>query len=174
MNKNLVKKWLVVKIKPNSYDMAIRNLERQGFEFFGPKMKITIKKENKFIYKDILVFPGYIFVGVDRQSSTWTKINNTYGVSKVLVSNNKPCEISNDIILALKNRYEDNIKPIVKERLKNGDTIKFINGPLVDLIAKIEAIDDNSRIWVILEAMGEYKKLKIRQTKKMDIIKVSM
>ena len=80
MNQNLIKKWLIVQIKPNSYDLAARNLERQGFKTFLPKMKTTIKKEKKFINKDVLVFPGYMFVGVDLQNSYWAKINSTYGV----------------------------------------------------------------------------------------------
>ena len=53
MNEKFVKKWFVVQIKPKSYDLAYRNLERQGFEAFAPKMRITTKKENKFINKDV-------------------------------------------------------------------------------------------------------------------------
>ena len=34
MSQNLAKKWLVAQIRPNSHDLAIRNLERQGFEVF--------------------------------------------------------------------------------------------------------------------------------------------
>ena len=67
MDQNLFKKWFVVQIKPNSGDLAVRNLERQGFETFGPKMKITIRKNNKFFNKEVLVFPGYIFVGIRHQ-----------------------------------------------------------------------------------------------------------
>ncbi len=172
MTKKFIKKWVVAMIKPNSYEMALRNLERQGFELFGPKMKITIKNKNKFINKDILVFPGYIFVGVDKQTPFWTKINYTYGVSKVLGFKDTPYEISNDIILELKNRYEDNTKSIINEKLNIGDKVKFIHGPFVDLIANIEAVDENNRIWVILEVMGKYRKLKLQQKENIDIIKV--
>ena len=104
MKQNLVKKWLIVQIKPNAYGLGIRNLERQGFETFLPKMKVTIRKEERFIYKDVFVFPGYIFVGIDKLNLNWAKINSTYGVSKVLVFNNKPSEISHDLIIALKNK----------------------------------------------------------------------
>ena len=38
-----VKKWYIVQIKSNSYDLAVRNLERQGFETFLPKNEVTIK-----------------------------------------------------------------------------------------------------------------------------------
>lgn len=172
MSENLLKKWLVAQIKPNSYDLAFRNLKRQGFEVFIPKMNITIRKEKKFINKDSYLFPGYLFVGVDKQSFNWTKIQSTYGVSKLLVFNNKPSEISHDIIMALKNRYEANIDLSLKENLKKGDIIKFNSGPFSDLIAKIEGVSDKNRIYVLLEVMGGRRKLKVNLKEKINFAKV--
>tara|TARA_A100001015_G_scaffold320980_1_gene449476 strand:- start:665 stop:1183 length:519 start_codon:yes stop_codon:yes gene_type:complete len=172
MSQRLVKKWLIAQIKPNSYDLAIRNLERQGFEVFLPKMEITTKKENRFIYKNVFVFPGYMFIGFDPQKFNWTKINSTYGVSKVLVFNKKPSEISYDLIVGLKQRYQVNGDPIPKEILQKGDVIKFNSGPFVDLIARIENVDETNRIWVLLEAMGGYRRLKLQQTGKLKYNKV--
>ena len=103
VNQEFKKKWLVAQIKPNSHDLAVRNLKRQGFETFLPKVRTTIKKENRFINKDVFVFPGYVFIGIDLQNSNWTKINSTYGVSKLISFNNKPSEIPLDLILAIKN-----------------------------------------------------------------------
>ena len=110
MKQNLEKKWVIVQIKLHSYDLASRNLERQGFEIFLPKMKVAIRKETKFITKEVFVFPGYMFVGVDQKSSNWTKINSTYGVSKLLTFNNKPSVIPLGLIVALRDRYENNIR----------------------------------------------------------------
>ena len=171
MKQNEVKNWLVAQIKPQSYDLAIRNLERQGFETFLPKMKTTIKKEKKFINKYAPVFPGYIFVGVS-QNSNWVKINSTYGVVKVLFFNEKASHISHDIILTLKNRYETKINQKPKENPKVGDAIKFNSGPFVDLIARVEALDKQDRIFLILEAMGGNRKLKLQQTERMNFFKL--
>lgn len=172
MKKNIEKKWVIVQIKPNSYNMAVRNLERQGFETFVPKMKVTTRKENRFIYKDAYVFLGYMFVCVDVQRGNWTKIKNTYGVSKLLVFNNKPCVISHEIIMELKDRYEVNITPSYKETYKKGDFVKFRGGPFFDLIAKIEEFGNKNSIYVLLEFMGSYKKLKLNLNKNMNLIKV--
>ena len=161
MNQNLVKTWCIAQIKPNSYCYAIQNLERQGFETFLPKIKITQRKENKFVVKNVYVFPGYMFVCFDPHTISWTKINSTYGVSKILTFSNKPAEISSDLILELKNRYEINSNLMSKENLRKGDCIKFFSGPFTDLIGKIESIDENKRIWVLLEAMGGHQRLKL-------------
>jgi len=172
MNQNLVKTWCIAQIKPNSYCYAIQNLERQGFETFLPKIKITQRKENKFVVKNVYVFPGYMFVCFDPHTISWTKINSTYGVSKILTFSNKPAEISSDLILELKNRYEINSNPTRKETLKQGDFIKFFAGPFADLIAKVESVDEKNRIWILLEAMGGYQRLKLQKDKKNQYNKV--
>ena len=166
MNQSLDKKWFIAQIKPNSYNTAIQNLERQGFETFLPKMEITQRQKNKFVVKNVYVFPGYMFVSFDPHIITWTKINSTYGVSKILAFNKKPSEISSDLILELKTRYEINSNPTQNEKLQKGDSIKFYTGPFTDLIAKVESADEKSRIWILLEAMGGYQRLKLQNVEK--------
>ena len=171
MIKSLNKKWFIAKIKPNSYTSAIQNLERQGFEIFLPQMEITQRQQNKFVIKNVFVFPGYMFVSFDPRIIAWNKINSTYGVSKILGFNNKPSEISSDLILELKARYEININITQNETLQKGDAIKFCSGPFTDLIAKVESVDENKRIWVLLEAMGGYQRLKLQNSEKINKIK---
>ncbi len=168
----LTQKWCIAQIKPNSYNSAIQNLERQGFETFLPKMEITQRQENKFLVKNVYVFPGYMFVCFDPHTITWSKINSTYGVSKILTFNKKPSEISSDLILELKNRYEINSNPMQKEKLQKGNSIKFFTGPFADLIAKVESVEENNRIWVLLEAMGGYQRLKLQNDEKNQYNKV--
>ena len=172
MNESLDKKWCIAQIKPNSYHTAIQNLERQGFQIFLPKMEITQRKENKFVVRNAYVFPGYMFVCFDLHSMTWTKINSTYGVSKILTFNKKPSEISSDLILEMKIRYEINSNPTQKEKLQKGDSIKFSSGPFSDLIAKVESVEAKNRIWILLEAMGGYQRLKLKNVKKNQYNKV--
>ena len=167
MSQSLDKKWYIAQIKPNSYHSATQNLERQGFETFLPKMKITERQENKFLFKNVYVFPGYMFVCFDPHIIPWTKINSTYGVKKILAFNKKPSEISSDLILQLKRRYEIEGNSRRKEKLQKGDSIKFYLGPFADLIAKVESVDENNRIWVLLEAMGGKRKLKLQNFQKL-------
>ena len=64
-------------------------------------MDITKRQKNKFVIKNVFVFPGYMFVCFDPHIINWNKVNSTYGVSKILSFNKKPSEISSDFILAL-------------------------------------------------------------------------
>jgi len=166
MKKSLDKKWYIAQIKPNSYLSAIQNLERQGFETFLPKMEITERQKNKFVIKNVYVFPGYMFVCFNPRILTWTKINSTYGVSKIITFNKKPSEISSDLIIEIKNRYEINSNQTQEEKLHKGDSIKFHKGPFANLIAKVESTDEKSSIWVLLEVMGGYQRLKLQNNEK--------
>jgi transcriptional antiterminator RfaH len=158
------KKWFIAQVKPNCYDLASINLQRQGISIFMPKIKYTERKENKFKVKEKHLFPGYIFVNFNPFIFTWTKINNTYGVSKILVFNKKPAEISTDFVLELMSRYSLNRVLSENKNLKEGDTIKIDNGPFADLIAKVHRVKENNRIWVLLEYMGGIRKLKLKKT----------
>ena len=156
------KKWLIIQIKPNCYNIANRNLERQGFETFVPKMRVTIKTNNKFLTKETYVFPGYIFVYFNPNEPFWKKINNTYGVLRVLTFNKKPEEISNDMILQIKNRYNLKKFESKSENLEKGDFIKMYTGPFADFFAKVESIEKNNRIWFLLEYEGKMQRLKFK------------
>ena len=166
MNQNLDKKWFIAQIKSNSYHIATENLERQGFETFLPKMEITQRQKNQFVVKSVYVFPGYMFVCFDLHFISWTKINSTYGVSKILTFNKKPSEISSDLIHELKIRYERNSNPTQKKKLQRGDSIKFSSGAFTDLIAKVESVEEKNRIWILLEVMGGYRRLKLQNVEK--------
>ena len=172
MNKNKLKKWFIIQLKPNSYVMATRNLERQGFETFLPEMSITIKKNNRYISKKIHLFPGYMFVCFDPNYLKWNLINSTYGVSKILSFNNKPAVISPDLILALKYRYSPNESLSGNENLEKGDRIKMITGPFVNFFAKVENVEGSNRIWILLENAGVIQKLKLENRLNIDFNKV--
>ena len=131
-------------------------------------MNITQRKNNKFLLKNVYVFPGYIFISIDEDIFSWTKINNTYGVSKILVFNHRPAEVSSDIIIQLKNKYKYEDNSFANQNIQKGDNIKVQTGPFVDLIAKVKNVTDNNRIWVLLKYMGRTSKLKLQKT---DIIK---
>ena len=40
------------------------------------------------------------------------------------------------------------------------------------MIAKVESVDENNRIWVLLEAMGGYRKLKLQKNESIKYDKI--
>jgi transcriptional antiterminator RfaH len=62
MEHDCAKNWYLIQFKPNSHQIAARNLIRQGFEIFLPLQEITKRKDTKFTNVLRPLFPGYMFV----------------------------------------------------------------------------------------------------------------
>ena len=83
-------KWFLVQLKPNSAQIAKRNLERQGFRVFNPTRLITKRASSKFVDKHEQLFPGYMFVSFDPEDGRWQAINSTFGVARLVQFGSMP------------------------------------------------------------------------------------
>ena len=76
--------WFLAQLKPNSIQIAERNLHRQGFTTFTPMLEETRQRRGKFVRAATTMFPGYTFVAKDETARWWRAINSTYGVSRLV------------------------------------------------------------------------------------------
>ena len=81
------KEWFILQFKPNAHHQAAKNLTRQGFETFLPLHDTTSRKSSRFISTSRPLFPSYMFIAFNRTDTKWHKINNTYGVSRLVTFN---------------------------------------------------------------------------------------
>ena len=153
------KEWFILQFKSNSHHQAAKNLNRQGFETFLPLHDTTSRKLSRFINTSKPLFPGYMFIRFDRAESEWHKINNTYGVSKLITSNSKLQSIPTKFVDQLMKRYDllGNLIPIKK--LKKGDQVKVLNGPFANFVAIVEKYEADQRIWILMDLMGRKSKI---------------
>lgn len=151
----MAQNWFLVQVKPNSHNIAKRNLQRQGFEVFCPKQKVTQRRSGRFVEVEQLLFPGYIFVGFETGSSPWRSINSTYGVSKLVsFRGGEPEQVPNSLIIGLKSRCGDDSVLRNDLELKSGSMVRFASGPFADFVASIETIESDQRAWILMDMMG--------------------
>ena len=157
------KSWIVARNKTNQDKIALINLELQNFEFFQPKFKTISRVRNKF--KEIIkpVFPGYIFIAINLEEKNWHKINNTRGISRILVFGNEIPLIHCKLIKELKYRFSLNNTPKVVDPFEIGMNAEITNGPFAELIGKIEEIDADQRIWILLDILGNQTRVSINK-----------
>ena len=153
------KDWFILQFKSNSHHQAARNLNRQGFETFLPLHDATSRKLSRFINTSKPLFPGYMFIKFDRAESDWHKVNNTYGVSRLLTFNSILKPIPTKFVDSLMKRYDSSGKLIPIEKLKNGDQVMVLKGPFANFIATVEKYEDDQRIWVLMDLMGRKTKI---------------
>jgi transcriptional antiterminator RfaH len=155
--------WIVARNKPNQDKIALINLERQNFEFFQPKFKTILRARNKF--KEVIkpVFPGYIFVAINLEEKNWHKINNTRGISSIIVFGNEIPLVRCELIKELQHLFSLNNDPKTADRLRVGMNAEITNGPFAQLTGKIDEINANQRIWILLDVLGTQTRVSINK-----------
>ena len=153
------KEWFILQFKANSHRQAIRNLNRQGFETFLPLHDTTSRKLSRFINISKPLFPGYMFIRFNRVESEWHKINNTYGVSRLITFNSNLKSIPTSFVDNLMKRYDSSGKLMPIQKLKKGDQVTVSTGPFANFIATVEKYEDDQRIWVLMDLMGRKTKI---------------
>ena len=150
----LSKEWFILQFKPNSHHQAVKNLKQQGFETFLPLNASTSRKASRFVTSTKPLFPGYMFISFDKTELKWQKINNTYGVSRLITFNSILKSIPTTFVEDLKRRYDLSGKLIPIKKLNKGDQVKLLNGPFTNFIATVEKYETDQRIWILMDIMN--------------------
>lgn len=153
--------WYLLQTKPNAHIIACDNLKRQGFDVFLPLKIKTFKKNQKFINKTVPLFPGYLFMGAQIDPIRWTSINGTRGISRAVTLDGNYRPVSNHIIDGLKYRCDEhNIIQGLNDIVK-GDRVKIDKGPFAEFICTVDKIDDDRRVWVLIDLIQKQTRTKI-------------
>jgi len=145
MNQDSKKIWSAVTIKPNQSRKAEANLSQQGFSYLAPKINVTKRQQNRFINKSELLFPGYIFVLINTDSSDVRKVQSTHGISNIIRVGNRIGEIPEPFIQTIKSSFVLNHN-FHAETLAPGQQVKIIKGPFAGLIGKLSQVDTSARV----------------------------
>ena len=107
------------------------------------------------------MFPSYIFIAVNLEEINWHKINNTRGISRIVAFGNKVPIINNKLIDELKYRFPGDRNPKSINTFQVGMNAEIKTGPFAELSGKIDAIDTDKRIWILLDILGTQTRVSI-------------
>lgn len=150
----LAESWFLAQIKPNSHEIARRNLTRQGFALFLPLSEETRRTGSGFTTKRRPLFPGYLFVRLDISGGHWRAVNSTYGITRLVSLGNSPTPVPDDLVNRLMARCDSAGLLQPAPEMQIGDEVQFTKGPFAHLVATIEQIAPDKRIYVLLDLMG--------------------
>lgn len=154
--------WFLAQVKPNGTDLALRNLSRQGFTSFLPR--IAPGPDARTV-KPRPLFPGYVFVAFDPDGGRWRSINSTQGVSRLVQFGDRPAPVPQDIIDGLRARCDDAglFHPPI-HRFQSGDRVEVTSGPFADFTATVIELDADRRVWVLMDLMGRATRMRLTDT----------
>ncbi|MED5274508.1 MAG: transcription termination/antitermination NusG family protein [Pseudomonadota bacterium] len=126
--------WIVAQTKVRQEKKAENNLKNQGFNCYLPVIITKKYAKNIWVKTQEVLFSRYIFIKFADYQHNISKINNTFGISKLLVNHETltPYTIKDNYIDQIKSKINTN-NPIEINNLQKGDKIKITKGALSNL-----------------------------------------
>ncbi len=146
--------WFAAQCRPNSAQIALRNLARQGFPTFFPQEDGTRRSRGRFVPVLKPLFPGYLFVRFDPAEGHWRAINSTQGLTRLVSFGTAPAPVPEALVSGLMQRCDASGKLQPPPTLAPGDTVQVTTGPFADFVARVETLGADERIWVLFDLMG--------------------
>lgn len=155
--------WFLAQLKPNSAQIAKRNLERQAFETFLPLEETTQQRSSRFVTARRPLFPGYIFVAFSAAQGCWRTVNSTQGITRLVSFGRAPAPVPDGLVDGLKARCDSMGKLVAASALATGDAVTFTKGPFSDFVGEVEKIDADRRVWILMDLMGGQTRVKAEE-----------
>ena len=149
--------WYVIQTLVQDELRAKEHLLRQEYDVFLPLFgRVAIQRGAKKIILKAL-FPGYLFVQFDPETTAWRSINGTRGVRQILRSGDTPSPIDGSVIQSIQARLDkfgvmlqdgfEQWKHLIGERV-------LITGGVFDKQMGTCAWADGERVKILLAILG--------------------
>ena len=151
-----MKHWYLIKTKSKQEDIAIFNLENQNFHVYCPYALIRNKNE--------VLFPGYIFIQLDKDTQNWSPIRSTKGVLYFVRFGLSYAKIPDNIIEFIKTNQLNTAEKLKNiNKFKSGDKVQITDGVFKNCIAIFKSYKSDERVILLMNLLGQQQKLTIKQ-----------
>jgi len=151
-----MKHWYLVKTKSKQEDIAILNLENQNFHVYCPYALIRNKNE--------VLFPGYIFIQLDKDTQNWSPIRSTKGILYFVRFGLSYAKIPDNIIEFIKTNQLNTAEKLKNiNKFKSGDKVQITDGVFKNCIAIFKSYKSDERVILLMNLLGQQQKLTIKQ-----------
>lgn len=148
--------WFVVYTKAREEQVAVENLERQGFEAYCPTVANTKRRKGQLVAKIEPFFPRYIFLNFDLVSDNWAPLRSTRGVSNIVRFGGVPQQVPVSLVAALQsNENSDKLQEVKPKTWKLGDSIEIEQGPFAGYKCIFQSERGADRVTVLLNIIGK-------------------
>ena len=151
-----MKSWYLIKTKSRQEHVAIKNLENQDYSTYCPT--VTIKN------KHVVLFPGYLFIYLDKENENWLPIRSTKGVLNFVRFGLNFAQVPDTIIKFLKaNELINKEKLNNLNRFKSGDKIQITDGVFKNCVAIFKSSKPQERVLLLMNILGQQQSITIKQ-----------
>jgi transcriptional antiterminator RfaH len=146
--------WYLVHTKPRQEDVALANLQRQGYECYLPQMRIERIRRRKAEIATEPMFPRYLFIRLDSsdQGKSWSPIRSTLGVSQLVHFGARAAKVDDALVELLRQREQ--AMPL-DAMFHSGDSVVVTDGPFAGIEALYQTADADRRAFILLEILSK-------------------
>lgn len=149
-----VARWFAVNTHPNSERRAQTNLERQGWPCFCPVIEKTTRSGRRLLTQARPLFPGYLFISLDPLHARWRAVDSSFGVRALIKNGEAPAALPVGCVETLIAMADAEGRVTFASALSPGDNVTFMAGPFAGLIGRLEHLDPQGRVTVLLDLLG--------------------
>jgi transcriptional antiterminator RfaH len=151
-----MKNWYLVKTKSRQENIAQNNLENQDYDIYCPLAEINNKQ--------VVLFPGYIFIYLDSNSQDWSPIRSTKGVLHLVRFGLNYAKIPNNLIEFIKSNQLNTAEKLKNlGKLKPGDKVQITDGVFKNCIAIFKSYKSEERIILLMKVLGQQQAINIKK-----------
>lgn len=156
------KNWFVVHTKPRKENVALDNLQRQGFAAYCPQ---TIQpKRRRQCWRQVAepLFPRYLFVQLNVGVDNFSPIRSTVGVVGLVRFGNHAAVMPESAIEAIQHQ-EQEMKNTDAEHphWQKGDVVEILEGPFMGLKGIFQKKESIERVSLLLDILGQQNRFSI-------------
>ena len=140
--------------KPRQEDVALANLERQGYECYLPQMRIERVRRRRAEIATEPMFPRYLFIRLDSsdQGKSWSPIRSTLGVSQLVHFGARAAKVDDTLVDLLRQREQ---ATPAEAMFHIGDSVVITDGPFAGIEAIYQTADADRRAFILLEILSK-------------------
>lgn len=151
--------WIVARTRPGRENWAAENIQRQGSNFYLPRISEQVKvkvadKRKIAVERTRCLFPNYIFVPII--NDRWRFLLNTFGITGVVLMGQTPAQVPIAIINDLRSREVDGLVnlPARQSRFKAGDRVRVNGGVFTGSVGIYDGTNAKDCLRVLLDFLG--------------------
>jgi transcriptional antiterminator RfaH len=148
-------RWYLIQTKPRQETRAEENLRRQGFDCYRPHKQ----RESANGKTEEPLFPGYLFIRLDRDLDNWYPIRSTRGVARVVSFGGEPTPVRDELIEQLRQRLASSC--VNKPRFQPGERVLLHGGSFNELEAIFVSADGDERSVILLNLLQREQKIRV-------------
>ena len=154
--------WYLVYCKPRQESSARRNLERQGYVTYLPRVRQIRRRQEHRVSVVVPMFPRYLFIRLSTETDNWGPIRSTIGVVSLVRFGQAPAAVPQGFVDMLRAREDaEGLQPIVSEPYKAGARVRIMEGGFAGYEGIFLARSGRDRVTVLLEVLGRNTRMNV-------------